>query len=219
MPREVAHRAQPKSPAPRPRCVTFPNRFSKTYKRISPKLSVPVRAYTGLISLCPISRNTTKNHPKREPPQHMPATTLAIVQSRVTHLMSPSILQDLRASTALDFTLDPLAPFSAFCHLRFVAPARGLAAACRLAHGAERSGLAHGAERSGLAHGAERSGLAHGAERSGLAHGAERSGLAHGAKRSGLAKDHQQSRRKGDDRVPMYNSRKLTPGATPCPRK
>ena len=33
----------------------------------------------------------TKNHPKREPPQHMPATRLASVRDRLCHLMSPSI--------------------------------------------------------------------------------------------------------------------------------
>ena len=40
----------------------------------------------------------------------MPATTLACEKSRVCHYMSPSILQLLRATRALVFTLDTLAP-------------------------------------------------------------------------------------------------------------
>ncbi len=41
-----------------------------------------------------------KNHPKREPPQHTPATRLASEKNRVCHYMSPSDLHDLRASRA-----------------------------------------------------------------------------------------------------------------------
>ncbi len=42
----------------------------------------------------------TKNHPNHEPPQPMPATTLASEKNRVCHYMSPSILQLLRAPGA-----------------------------------------------------------------------------------------------------------------------
>jgi len=42
-----------------------------------------------------------------QPPQHTTATAITSVPKRVCHLMSPSIVQDLRASNALAFTLGP----------------------------------------------------------------------------------------------------------------
>ena len=60
-----------------------------------------------------------KNHLKVAPPQHMTATRVATEKNRVCHRMSPSTLQDLRAISALVFTLDPSAPRSLgpFFHL------------------------------------------------------------------------------------------------------
>ncbi len=52
---------------------------------------------------------STKNHPKPEPPQPMPATRVAYKKNRVCHYMSPSDLHDLRAGNALVFILDPSA--------------------------------------------------------------------------------------------------------------
>ena len=51
-------------------------------------------------------------HPKRESPQPAPATALTNAPKNFFRLLSPSTLQHLRASVALVFTLDPLAPRS-----------------------------------------------------------------------------------------------------------
>jgi hypothetical protein len=84
-------------PPPRPRLspllhshsaprVTFPARFSKTYKRTSPRFSVPIQAYTGRGSPCPFSRKTVQiaKRPNTCPPQ-----ALAQSSTAVCHLMSP----------------------------------------------------------------------------------------------------------------------------------
>ena len=85
----------------------FPEPFFKDLQTKFPEI---FRARSGIHRSCFTLRVFTKNRQKPEPPQHTPAKALAIVQSRVTHLMSPSILQDLRAINALAFTLGPLAP-------------------------------------------------------------------------------------------------------------
>jgi hypothetical protein len=77
---------------------------------------------SAMYRTCFTSPFFTKNRLNREMPQPMPAARVAIARNAVTHLMSPSILQDLRAINALAFTLGPLAPFFAYCHLRFLAP-------------------------------------------------------------------------------------------------
>ncbi len=64
----------------------------------------------------------TKNHPKPEPPQHMPATRVASEKNRVCHYLSPSILHDLRAIGSLVFTLDALAPRSLGPFFRLLSP-------------------------------------------------------------------------------------------------
>ncbi len=130
-PREDAHCAQPRPSARWPRCVTFPNHFSKTYNRTFPRFFMPVRACTGLVSLCPFSRKTTQiaKRPNTCPPQDLQTKKIACVT--VCHLriyttcarsareclhpgslgpsipwplffrlLSPSILQDLRAPFA-----------------------------------------------------------------------------------------------------------------------
>ena len=72
-------------PIPRPRnphrasrftLVTFHARFSKTYKRNPPRFSMPIRAYTGLVSPCAISRKTAQiaNHPNTCPPRKLQAS-------------------------------------------------------------------------------------------------------------------------------------------------
>ncbi len=53
-----------------------------------------------------------ENHPNREPPQPTPATSVGTIPKPLCHLMSPSLLQDLRAIKAFVFTLDPFAPRS-----------------------------------------------------------------------------------------------------------
>jgi len=72
--------------AHRPRCVTFPAHFSKTYNRTSPKLSVRIRAYTGRVSPRPFSRKTAEKskHPNSRPPQ-----LLAQSPRGLCHHMSP----------------------------------------------------------------------------------------------------------------------------------
>ena len=77
----------PQPATPLPLCVTFPTRFSMTYKRTFPKLSVLIRAYTGPVSPCRFSPKTTKNskRPNPRPPQ-----VLAQFPKPLCHLMSPS---------------------------------------------------------------------------------------------------------------------------------
>ena len=85
-PREDAHCAQPRPSARWPRCVTFPNHFSKTYNRTFPRFFMPVRACTGLVSLCPFSRKTTQiaKRPNTCPPQDLQTKKIACVT--VCHL-------------------------------------------------------------------------------------------------------------------------------------
>ena len=54
-----------------PLCVTFSSRFSRTYKRTFPRFSVPVRAYTGLVSLSRIAASLHRFSPQtRTAPTH-----------------------------------------------------------------------------------------------------------------------------------------------------
>jgi len=54
-------------------------RFSRTYKRISPRLSVLIRQYTGRVSLCTISRKTTEksNRPNTCPIRELQSSAKA----------------------------------------------------------------------------------------------------------------------------------------------
>jgi len=54
---------------------TFPTRFSRTYKRTSPKFSTLVRAYTVHVSPCAFSQETTQiaTRPNSRPPKHLPS--------------------------------------------------------------------------------------------------------------------------------------------------
>ena len=73
-----------------PSCVTFPAHFSRTYKRNSPRLSAPVRAYTGRVSPCAFSRKTAGNakRPNTCPPQELQTKKNACVT--LCHLAIPS---------------------------------------------------------------------------------------------------------------------------------
>jgi hypothetical protein len=80
----------------------FPKPFFKDLQTNFPEI---FRARSGIHRSCFTLPIFTKNRQKPEAPQHMPAKPFAIAQNAVTHLMSPSILLDLRASNALAFTL------------------------------------------------------------------------------------------------------------------
>jgi len=140
-------------------CVTFPNRFSRTYKRNSPKFFTPIRAYTSdgspfakchpapptqtLIagqSARPLFLTCAPSCPCFDVsifrlfdvfspcPNTCPPRVLAHFPRALCHLMSPSILQDLRASSALVFTLGPLAPGSLGPFLHLMSPLKSFAA-------------------------------------------------------------------------------------------
>ena len=85
----------------------LPGTFFKDLQTNFPEI---FRAQSGIHQSCFILPFFTKNRLNREMPQPMPAARVAIARNAVTHLMSPSILQDLRAINALAFTLGPLAP-------------------------------------------------------------------------------------------------------------
>ncbi len=120
---------------PRHLCVTFAAHLSKTYKRTSPKFSVPIRAYTRHVSPCAFSRKTAKNphHPNTCPPQDLQTKKIACVTlchlrfcstcARSTPLFSPSAPRPL----------NPSSPFFAYCHPGFVDARNGVSAQRRLA--------------------------------------------------------------------------------------
>jgi len=68
--------------------IHFPDSFFKDLQTNSPEI---FRAYSGIHRSCFTSPVFTKNRPNHEPPQHMPATRVAIEKNRLCHLMSPSI--------------------------------------------------------------------------------------------------------------------------------
>jgi len=105
---------------PSPTLCHLPDAFFKDLQTNFPET---FRAYSVLHQSCFTLLEFTKNRPNREAPQHTPAKPFAIAQNAVTHLMSPSILQDLRASNALAFTLGPLAP-------RYLGPSFHLMSPC-----------------------------------------------------------------------------------------
>ncbi len=106
-----------------PRPIQSPDCQGGVTYRLPPR--DPAAAHNFDVSTFRFFDVSAKNHPKPEPPQHMPATRVANEKNRVCHYMSPSILHDLRAIGALVFTLDALAPrslgpiFFAYCHLGF----------------------------------------------------------------------------------------------------
>ena len=69
-------------------CVTFPTRFSKTYKRTFPEFAVHIRPYISHISPCAFSRKTAEkaNRPNTRPPQELQSK-----KNGLCHYMSPWI--------------------------------------------------------------------------------------------------------------------------------
>ena len=97
---------------------------------------------SAMYRTCFTSPFFTKNRLNREMPQPMPAARVAIARNAVTHLMSLSTLQDLRATSARVFTLDPLTPrplgpffrLLSPSNLRTAAPTISPSKACARAH-------------------------------------------------------------------------------------
>jgi len=101
--------------------VSLCHRLGTFFKDLQTNFPETFRAGSSIHRSCFTLPVFTKNRQKLEAPQHMPAKPFAIAQNAVTHLMSPSILQPLRASNAHAFILGTFAPqnlgpFFALCH-------------------------------------------------------------------------------------------------------